>query len=212
MRATWKLPKANPVKIQVKTLSHSQLVELLKNKGGAFPVGLRATTDAKLSKFAKGEGRNDVSANPFANVSKDVRAVGFVGASYEKAVQREGVVRQGMMDADAFKGAPRSWGVWVTGCESKVACHKGRFYLRTQTTPGMRKRQPAKVLCYKDASGRVLSKDDVAPYLPAKSVSAKQASVGMDAPNQVDVREYAFDSITVLRIAGRTYRLVPDAS
>lgn len=184
----------------MKSLTHSQFVALLKSKGGALPVGLRATTDAKLLK----------TNNPFVGVVKDVRAVGFVGANYERAVQREGVVRQGHSDADAFVVESRPWGQWVSGLESKVATHKGRFYLRTQTTPGMRKRQPAKVIAYRDASGAKLTYADVAPYMPAKSTSAKQAAVGMDAPNQVAVREYAFDSIKVVRVGGRSYKLIAD--
>jgi hypothetical protein len=186
----------------MKSITHSQLVELLRASKGALPVGIRAVTDAKLLK----------TGNPYVNVTKEIRAVAFVGADYGDAVRREGVGRQGAFEADAFVSAPLpAWkGVVIP---NKVYCHKGngRLYLRTQSTPGMRKRQPAKVISYNDASGKVLSHEQVRPYLPAKSVSAKQSAVGMDAPLQVDVREYAFDSIRVLRIGGRAYRLLPDA-
>lgn len=184
----------------MKNLTHSQFISLLRGKHGALPVGIRATTDAKLRK----------TGNPHIGVTKDIRAVGFVGADYERAVQREGVARQQQGDADAFKASARQWGAWVEGLECKVAAHNGRFYLRTQTTPGMRRRQPARVLGYKDAQGHALTLSDIAPWLPAKSVSAKQSAVGMDAPMQVDVREYAFDSIKVVRVGGRTYKLIAD--
>lgn len=185
----------------MKTLTHTQFVNLLRSKGGALPVGIRAVTDAKLRK----------TGNPFIGVVKHVSAVGFVGANYGASVRREGVGRQAAWDADSFVAAPRPWGAWVEGLECKVAVHQGRYYLRTQSTPGQRKRQPAKVTAYRDANGVTLSHAQIAPFMPAKSTSAKQSAVGIEAHLQVDVREYAFDSIKIVRVMGCTYRLIADS-
>lgn len=179
----------------MKTITHKELVASVASKAGAMPVGIVATVDAKLLK----------TGNPFGNVSKRVRAVGFVGAKYGASVAREGE-RQGV-DASTFEASTLPWGQWLI--PNKVIAHKGAMYLRTQSTPGQRQRQPAKVLAYVGSNGGKLTHEQVFPFLPAKSVSAKQVEAGLDASKQVDVRTYAFASIERVRLNGCTYRLVP---
>lgn len=183
------------------TLTHSELLQRLSNLNGAAPVGIVALTDAKALK----------TNNPFPNrtVMKQVRAVGFVGANYEAAVKREGE-RQGAEAAGFFVAASLPWGKWEI--PHKVISHKGALYLRTQTTPGQRNRQPAKVLAYRDTAGKFLSRDEVKPFLPAPSYSVKQGNVGIgeDASEQVMVRTYAFSSLRKIRLEGITYNVVPD--
>jgi len=186
----------------MQTLTHSQFIAKLIQHAGAAPVGIEALTDAKARK----------TGNPFPGgaVFKHIRAVGFVGADYGKAVQREGE-RQGAEGAEEFQAMPLPWGAWHAGAEGKVIAHKGGFYLRTQTTPGQRKRQPAKVLAFRDATGRFLSRDEVKPFLPAPSVSVRQSAAGVgegDASAQVMVRTYSFDSIRKVRFGGKTFELV----
>ena len=184
----------------MKTITHTQLLNLVRETPGAFPIGLLTETDARAKK----------TGNPFGEIRKRVYAVGFVGANYEGAVNRE-AGRQGG-DAGEFKAKPRQWGEWLPGLESKVATHKGRLYLRTQSTPGQRERQKAEVLFYRGENGQFLRHKDVAPFLPAKSFSNRQASVGVgaDTGEQVDVREYAFDSILRIRHKGETLKVIPD--
>lgn len=189
-------------------LTHSQFIGLLNAHAGAAIVGIEALTDAK----ALAKRKDTLAPNPFPErtVLKHIRAVGFVGADYGAAVVREGE-RQGA-DASSFVADKLPWGEWHT--PGKVISHKGGYYLRTQTTPGQRERQAAKLLGYRDAQGRFLAHDDVKPFLPAPTVSRKQTAVGVgegDAKRQVMVRTYAFDSIRKVRVNGKTFALVADA-
>lgn len=186
----------------MRTLTYSAFLSLLA-KGGARPVGILALTDAKAKK----------TNNPFGAVSKLSYSVGFVGANYEKAVQKEGTARQGAYDADGFQADSLPWGQWVKGLENRVISHNGKLYLRTQSTPGQRKHQAARVLAYIAQGGGKLSFKDVAPFLPAKRESAKQSAVGMVGEDrQVSVKNFAFDSIQIVKINGEKYRLMPDAT
>lgn len=184
----------------MKTITHSQLVSLISSTKGAFPLGILSETDARAKK----------TGNPYGEIRKRSYAVGFVGADYQASVNRE-AGRQGG-NAGEFKAKPRPWGEWLPGLESKVATHKGRFYLRTQSAPGQRERQKAEILFYRGENGQFLRHKDVAPFLPAKSFSNRQASVGVgaDTGEQVDVREYAFDSILRIRHKGETLKVIPD--
>lgn len=175
----------------MKKITHKELADLLASKPGAMPVGIDAETDAKARK----------TGNPYGAIRKRVRAVGFVGADYVTGLVREGA-RQGI-DASGFEGDSLPWGEWLT--VGKVIVHKGAFYLRTQTTPGQRNRQPAKVLAYLGENGETLAKELVAPFLPRETVSAKQVAIGFDAEKQVKVRTYAFASLRKVRVAGQSF-------
>lgn len=134
--------------------------------------------------------------------------MGFVGVDYGKSVQREGE-RQGEEKAQNFVPDSLPWGNWLIA--NKVIEHKGELYLRTQSTPGQRNRQPAKVLAYRNDKGEFLPFESVRPFLPAVTESRKQASVGIEgASEQVHVRTYKFANIRKLRIDGRTFELVPE--
>lgn len=175
-------------------ITHQQLRDLVAlNVTGSMPVGILAVTDTRSRK----------TGNPWRTVWKTVRAVGWVGARYAAAVRREGD-RQGA-DASAFQAASLPWGEW--DIPGKVITHKGSLYLRTQATPGMRRKQPARVLGYHAASGETLTREQVAPFLPVESGSAKQAAAGLssDPKEQIWVGTYAFASLRKVRIAGKTY-------
>jgi hypothetical protein len=194
----------------MKTLTYSQLIEKLQNSKGAVIVGIEALTDAKPLKTAvirEWQGGDDFAtkkiANTFDGINKQVRAVGFVGANYGESVKREGA-RQGAESAAEFVAESRPWGEWVV--PSKVATHKGEFYLRTQSTPGQRERQPARLLAYRDNAGQFLSPDEVKPFLPKKAESAKQTSAGL--AKKVNIREYKFSSLLKVRIGGETFKVV----
>lgn len=175
-------------------MTYSELVARV-SRPGAVMVGLSTLTDAKARK----------TGNPFGTVFKQSRGVGIVGADYQSAVRREGE-RQGAENAQAFRAESRPWGEWLV--PSKVATHKGKLYLRTQSAPRQRKTSPWKVNAYRDASGKFLSPETVKPFLPEKSDSARQSAVGLDA--KVEVREFCFDSIQKVRIDGKTFELVAD--
>ena len=176
-------------------ITHQQLRDLIaRSISGSMPVGILAVTDTLSRK----------TGNPWNTVFKTVRAVGWVGARYAAAVRREGD-RQGA-DTSAFQAASLPWGQWdVPG---KVITHKGAFYLRTQATPGMRRKAPARVMGYHAAdSGETLTREQVAPFLPVETGSAKQADAGLssDPREQIWVGTYAFASLRKIRISGRSY-------
>jgi hypothetical protein len=175
----------------MKKITHKELASLLASKPGAMPIGIDAETDAKAKK----------TGNPYGSIRKRVRAVGFVGANYVTGLVREGA-RQGV-DATSFEGDALPWGEWLT--VGKVIVHKGQFYLRTQTSPGQRDRQPAKVLAYLGENGETLTKEQVDPFLPRETASAKQSAVGIAGDKQVKVRTYAFASLRKVRVAGQSF-------
>lgn len=178
----------------MRTLTHDQLTELLKS-GGAMPVGISAITDARLKK----------TGNPFPQKTafKKIKAVGFAGANYEKSVNGQ-LSRHGMKEE--FQADSLPWGEWVI--PNKVIAHKGKLYLRLQTTSGQRKRQPAKLLGFFDVNGKPIPKEEVKPFLPKVVESEKQAEVGLGhISEQVFVRTYAMDSIVRIRCKGETFAL-----
>jgi len=178
----------------MKTISQSQLLDLIKSTKGAAIVGILAETDAKARK----------TGNPFGKIFKTVRAVGFCGADYGNAVLNEGLREEKQID---FVPDSLPWGEWLVA--GKVITHKGELYLRLQTTASQRSRQPAKVLGYRAENGRFLSFEQVKPFLPEKRESEKQIEAGIDTGKTVMVRTYKFNSLKVIRYAGQSYRLAP---
>lgn len=174
----------------MKNLSHSALVALLQGIKGMAIVGLEALTDTRARK------------NPFGKISKLVRTTGFVGVDYEASVNREATRQGGQAE---FDSDPLPWGEWLI--PSKVITHKGNLYLRTQTTPGTRRKVACKVLSYRGENGQFLSREQVKPYLPEAKESAKQQDE-TGIKQTVWVRTYAFNSIQKIRIMGETYKLI----
>lgn len=177
-------------------MTFSELEKAIASRPGAFPVGLLADTDAKLRK----------TGCPLAlPVAKRVRAVGWVGADYGASVRREGA-RQGAAEAAGFEAESLPWGEWSV--PGKVISHKGARYLRVQSTPGTRNRQPARLLAYRDAEGKFVSREEVKPFLPPVRESGRQQEAGLAAT--VWPRTYAFSSLRRVRLGGKTYRIIPD--
>ncbi len=172
-------------------LSYSKLIEHLKASKGVSIVGLSALCDARARK----------TGNPYGTILKRIRAVGFVGADYGKAVNRE-ADRQGV--ESSFQAESLPWGKWLI--PNKVIEHNGEFYIRTQTTPGQRRKQAAKVLGYQAEKGGQLTYEAIKPFLPVSKESDKQQNAGL--AETVWVRTYKFSSINRIRIAGVTYNLV----
>jgi hypothetical protein len=172
----------------MKTITHTELANIIRNIPGTVIMGIQAATDARARK----------TGNPHGPITKVVRAVGIVGANYAGAVARES-------GAD-FKADALPWGSWDT--PSKLIRHNGALYLRTQTRPGNRRAQAARVLRYESQDGKRLRREDVKPFLPAPSVSRKQQDAGLETvKEQVWVRTYSFESLRKVRIQGRTYKV-----
>jgi hypothetical protein len=181
---------------------------MLQGIKGMAIVGIEALTDARANKFArvsdedKAKGIKRGTPNPFGTIHKLVRTTGFVGVDYEASVNRE-ASRQG--GTASFDADPLPWGEWLI--PSKVITHKGNLYLRTQTTPGTRRKVACKVLSYRGENGQFLSREQVKPYLPeAKESNKQQEETGIT--ETVWVRTYAFNSIQKIRINSQTYKLI----
>lgn len=175
----------------LETITHSQLRDKLAGIKGTTFVGVLSRTDAKARK----------TGNPFGPIMKRARFAATVGASYGGAVNRNG---NGVAE---FKPQPLPWGEWDT--PNKVISHKGKLYLRTQTTARQRKFVKP-VVAFETEAGAPLSYSEVKPFLPEKRATKTQAKVGLEtAESQVQARTFAFDSIYRVRIGGRTFRLIP---
>jgi len=174
----------------MKSISHKQLYDLIANTKGSAIVGIVALTDAKARK----------TNNPFGTIFKQIRTVAFVGADYENSVNRE----IGRQDANGtFQAEALPWGQWEI--QNKIISHKGELYLRTQSTPGQRRNQAAKVLSYRDQLGKFVSYEQIKQFLPEARESSKQQDAGLN--KTVWVRTYKFSSIQRIRINGETYKM-----
>ncbi len=175
----------------MKTLSHADLLEKLQTISGNMFIGIQAITDAKARK----------TNNPHGIIFKHVRAVGAVGANYQSSVNREATRQGGLPE---FQADSLPWGKWLI--PGKVIEHGKRLYLRTQCTPGQRRKQPARVLDYRNEWGQFIERADAQAFITTRKESAKQqGATGIN--KTIWVSNYAFDSIRKIRIGGTTYKL-----
>lgn len=177
----------------MKKLTHNQFAQMLADVKGVALVGLSTLTDAKARK----------TNNPFGIIFKQCRGVGLVGADYQASVNREGE-RQGVQ-AD-YQAESLPWGQWKIA--NKVIEHKGQLYLRTQSSPGQRRKSPVRLIAYRNATGQFLPSDKVKPFIPETRESEKQQNSGLE--KTVWVRTYGFNSIKKVRVNGQTFELVAD--
>lgn len=204
----------------MQSLTHSQLIALVTNTPGTLLLGIESLTDARARKTDSyrvkqpdGTFKKVVNKNEFGAIFKRTRFVGLVGAVYERAVNTQLVQRE---LSPRFETEALPWGEWLV--PHKLISHKGEVYLRCQSTPKQRDNAPARVLDYRDALGRILSREAVWPFLPAPTISRKQSVAGLtcqygfldDDVAQVHVRTFKLSSIRKVRYAGHTYRLVKE--
>lgn len=172
----------------MKTITPAELVKKITEINGNVFCVIESLTDSKARK----------TGNPFGLILKQARALVSIGANYENAVNAQGG-REQNDNAGAFEAAPLPWGEWLV--PNRLITHKGEIYVRTQSTPGMRKARPARVQ-YRDAEGRYLSREQVQPFLPEKKESARQAAFGN--AGEIEVRTLKISSIRRIRIGGET--------
>lgn len=165
----------------MQVISKESLVSLLNGIKGATFATIVADTDAKLRK----------TGNPFGEVRKLSRVNVCLGFQYEAAVNRQRT-REGS-EAD-FEVAPRQWGNRISG--TFLVEHKDRIYLETKVEKSLNHQ-------YFTADGRMLTDEQVAPFLPARSASNRQ-----ETAKEIMVRDYALDSIRSLAFGGEVYLLL----
>lgn len=166
----------------MKALTATTLIELLGTVKGATFATLITETDARLKK----------TGNPFGDVRKVSRVNVTLGFQYENAVNRQRT-REGT-DAD-FEAAPRQWGERIS---PMLIGHKGKTYLETKVERSLG-------YTYLDATGKELTPEEIAPYLPAKSANSRQ-----ETEKEILVRDYALESIRSLSMGGEQYVMLQD--
>lgn len=180
----------------METLTYSELIALVRDRKGAFPVGIEAETDARLLK----------TNNPNKDALKRSRVVAFTGVDYQASVNREADKQGG---EGGFKAGVLPKGRnWLVPNKVLISDDGAKLYLRTSTRPGQRKIHAPKVLAWIADNGRKLTYEEVKPFIPAKGASKKQAAVGVAEGEQVENRDYLFSSLRKLRIGGTSYKIV----
>ena len=179
-------------------LTHSALVALLQGTPGTIFASLVAVTDARLHKTG--------NPLPLPVVKLSVISNATIGADYGKAVERE-ATRQGGESSFAVGPLPVDR-TWLVPGKVLVDVKTGtKLYLRTQSTPGQRRKFRVKRIGFRDSNGHRASLAQVKPFLPPVYESAKQqAQAGLTAT--VWVRDYLMTSIALIKINRVTYELV----
>ena len=163
----------------MKCVTLAEFSEVLKNIKGATFVTLATETDARLKK----------TGNPFGKVLKRNTVNGVFNFNYENSVNRQ-LAREGQ--AADFEAQGRTWGQHETlGVISKGE----QEYVQIKVEKAGR--HPRFVV---EATGKLVSKDEIKPWLPAKSPFVQG---GQD--KEVIIRDYKLDSVRAARIKGQTY-------
>lgn len=181
-----------------KTITHGGLIALLAGLPGATFASLVTHTDARLRK----------TGNPLALPVFKLTVVSnaTIGADYESAVNREAGRQAG---TETFQAGELPKGRnWLVPGKVLVSDCGTKYYLRTQSTPGQRRKFRVKLVGYVQADGQHASRSAVKPFLPPVYESAKQQSqTGIE--QTVWVRDYLFTSLGLIKINGQTYQVVP---
>lgn len=163
----------------MKTITHNTLFTMLSEIRGTTFAKIVTDTDPKLRK----------TGNPFSGVRKVSHVNVCLGFQYENSVNRQ---RGREEIAQDFESAPRAWGTKISPMFIE---HKGKLYLETKIERSLS-------TSYVDATGRELTSEDVAPFLPKRSSSSRQG-----VEKKVLIRDYAMDSIRSITINGESYKV-----
>jgi len=167
----------------MKAITQTALIETLNDIKGATFATIITETDARLKK----------TGNPFGPVRKVSRVNVCLGFQYEAAVNRQRAREDSATD---FEARPRQWGERTT---PMLVEHKGRTYLETKV-------QKSLGVTYIDSDGKELSREEVAPFLPARSKSRQEVA------DEIIVRDYALDSIRSLAFGGEEYVMLQEVA
>lgn len=176
-------------------ITHAALRQKIAESKGNLFCQVLSLTDAKALK------RN----NPFGTILKKAAASVSVGTDYEKAVNTV-AAKEGNENAGSFVAESIWNGKGEHVVPNKIIRHidTGREYLYCQTSDKQIDAFPPHVE-YQTVSGEKLSREDVAPFLPVKAASAKQAAFGNE--NERNVRMIAFDNILAIKMNGETFEV-----
>jgi len=183
--------------VKTKTVSLTQLTNILGAVTHAQPISFTALTDARPRK----------TNLPFASVQKLTKVSAFTGTDYTAAVNRQ-MTREGNGDAPAFAAQERAWGNRISpALVSKLDEKTGqvRFYLPAQI------QRASKPLYLVPKSGRLTAvpKEAVAPWLPKDKTPEVAAAQGVE--KAIIYRDYSLSSLTTLTLDGQRYRIRQEA-
>jgi hypothetical protein len=163
----------------MKQITKAELIKMIDETKGATFVSVDIESDPRMKK----------AYNPYMGAVKLVTLSGAINFDYENAVNNQ-LQREGK-EAD-FTSKPRSWGIhegnWIT--------HKGQHYLTVKVQSNS---EPVYML-----DGKVISTDEVKPYLPESSKPHTQAALD----KEVVVRDIKIESIKKLRMAGEEFEII----
>ncbi len=174
---------------QTKTISQSQLADMLRSVKGARALTISALTDTRARK----------TGNPYSEVLKLTKINGFVGVDYGASVERQ-QAKDGQ--PVGFEAKQHPWGDKVEGTPLRAHRKTGKLYLTLQ---------PKKVIDRQTFFGRnpasgvlvQIPKATIAAFLPEKRSAAPSQGV----EHEVLTRDYALDNITAISLNGETYRV-----
>jgi hypothetical protein len=172
------IEKVTPI---VKTTKDA-LVAMLANQVGSNIVTLTTKTDARLRK----------TGNPFGQVWKFSKVNCFIGVGYESCVNRQ--LDREDKEPDFVADKPQ-WGDYIPG--TCLIEYNGKEYL-----PVLCKTVVGKIE-FKDNDGNVLTKDQIAEFMPKRSTETRQ---GTDKP--IEWRKYKIDSILGVTMNGTYYQII----
>ncbi len=196
-------------------ITHAILRQKIAESRGNVLCQVLSLTDAKALKNGKiptgqvdrttGEPIMEKIPNTFGTILKKAAASVSVGTDYEKAVNTV-ATKEGNENAGSFVAESIWNGKGEHVVPNKIIRHidTGREYLYCQTSDKQIDAFPPHVE-YQTVSGEKLSREDVAPFLPVKAASAKQAAFGNE--NERNVRMIAFDNILAIKMNGETFEV-----
>lgn len=176
-------------------ITHAQLRQKIAESRGNVFAQVLSLTDSKARK----------TNNPFGLILKKAAASVSIGTDYENAVNNV-AKKEGNENAGSFVAESIWNGKGEHVIPNKIIRHvdTGREYLYCQTSDKQLDAFPP-VVEFQTVSGEKLSREQVAPFLPVKAVSAKQAAFGNE--NERNVRMIALDNILAIKMNGETFEI-----
>ncbi len=175
---------------QTKTISQSQLADILRAVKGACPITITALTDAKARK----------TGNPYSEVLKLARVNGMTGVDYTAAVERQQEREGKEVGFEARKP-------WYTRVCGTLGEHDKTKELYLLLKPNRTIDKP--VFFGRNAEGVLIQvpKAKVAPFLPPYRSAAP--SQGVD--KEIAWRTYGLAGISQISIGGERYWVRADS-
>jgi len=189
------------------TISIAELTDMLDARRGAFFATIVARVDARLVKKHRETGE----PNPYAGATKVSRVNGCINWCYGQSVNNQRI-REG--HSEHFHPESRRWGqrrfynaegqpVYDRSASVRLSPfvdHKQAVYLEMKVQNALEHR-------YEAQDGTVLTDEQVAPYLPARSRSSRQ-----EVDNEIILRDYTLlkngkSNILAITMDGETYHV-----